>query len=538
MTREKVDFAIVTALSIERQSIIARLSEVETIQEPDQPLTFYKGFVKIPGSLDNYSVVVIQLLNPGNMEAATATTRLLVRWSPCNVIMVGIGGGVSGTVELGDVVVADYVHYYEMAKSSPLGDEGRPQQFLSNRLLYDRAKACEATDWKSDIGVERPDAKSGHALPVARFGPIGSGEKVIANCEIMQKLLHYCPKMLAVGMEGAGVGRAVISEQPSPGFMEIRGISDFADPQKNDEWHDYAANAAASFAIGLLRSRPVEPVSLQELSAESDESPLFVLCLQSLRLISADELPPSLPPTLKHREIEVLSLDFTDLVQEVDGLPCPQKAAQRLTDPAEELTAALARRRDAQLVFHGLAHIPLAVLTGKMVTDRQPVLLFDYHPSATPPSWRWPNGYEYPQMEIYGAPKQEISTLGIVFLRVSVSYRVETRHTGRIGLQPLLEIDLRVPQPVQGIVRSQKQVSEYGREFRRILDLISDKITNCEAIHLFYAGPVALAFHLGQQISGNIHPNVVVWNFRGQQFEWGIDINEAVRCKPCIIWPK
>ncbi|MGO9571872.1 MAG: SAVED domain-containing protein [Desulfomonilaceae bacterium] len=222
---------------------------------------------------------------------------------------------------------------------------------------------------------------------------------------------------------------------------------------------------------------------------------------------------------LRSRKIERLSLDFTDLVVDVDRLHSPQAAVRRLADPRGELVAALARRRDAQLVFHGLAHIPLTVLAGKLVTDRQPVLLFDYHPSATPPNWHWPDDTDYPQMRILREPRKRISRPGIVFVTVSVSYPVTAQHTSGIGLQPLAEIDLRVPQPERGIVRSQQQVLEYGRKFRRILDLISDKIPNCEAVHLFYAGPVALAFHIGQQISENIHPKVIVWNFRGR-YEW------------------
>jgi hypothetical protein len=49
-------------------------------------------------------------------------------------------------------------------------------------------------------------------------------------------------------------------------------------------------------------------------------------------------------------------------------------------------------------------------------------------------------------------------------------------------------------------------------------------------IHLFYAGPVSLAFHLGQQISENIHPPVIVWNYRREQgYNWAVDLLRACR---------
>lgn len=58
----------------------------------------------------------------------------------------------------------------------------------------------------------------------------------------------------------------------------------------------------------------------------------------------------------------------------------------------------------------------------------------------------------------------------------------------------------------------------------------------CRRVHLFYAGPMALAFHLGQQISENIHPPVVVWNY-SRRYEWGIDLAAAVSGEPCVVLP-
>ncbi len=86
-------------------------------------------------------------------------------------------------------------------------------------------------------------------------------------------------------------------------------------------------------------------------------------------------------------------------------------------------------------------------------------------------------------------------------------------------------------------MRSEEQVREYGRTFRRVLDLIAQRYSAVQRIHIFYAGPVALAFHLGQQISENIHPAVTVWNFR-QEYSWGIDLSAASLGEPCVVRPQ
>lgn len=113
MQAHLIDFAIVTALKIERDAVLSRLDEYKVIKEDFEPQVYYHGYVSIPGTTQRYTVVVTMLLDMGNDEAATATTRLLQRWQPVNLFMVGIAGGVRGRVDLGDVVVAKFVFYYQ-----------------------------------------------------------------------------------------------------------------------------------------------------------------------------------------------------------------------------------------------------------------------------------------------------------------------------------------------------------------------------------------------------------------------------------------
>ncbi len=254
------------------------------------------------------------LLGMGNEEAAVATTRVIQRWQPEHVLMVGIAGGVPGKVALGDVVVTDSIYYYEPAKPTPRGEERRPESFVTSRLLYGRAKAYEASEWKGEVDVERPGAvalESG--VPEARFGVIAAGEKVIADKKTLPKLLKANARIIAVAMEGAGLARAALLHNPPPAFLEIRGVCDFADEHKNDNWQPYAANAAAAFIIGLLRSRPISP--LEAKPQEGKTSPVIIMRAQSLRPIAPDELLGAFGNEFKGRDIETIVLDFTDFVR-------------------------------------------------------------------------------------------------------------------------------------------------------------------------------------------------------------------------------
>ena len=86
-----IDFAVVTALKLERDAVLKRLDEGhQTLQEDNEPLTYYYGRVTIPSSGESYTVVVVMLLGMGNEEAAVATTRVIQRWQPEHVLKVGI----------------------------------------------------------------------------------------------------------------------------------------------------------------------------------------------------------------------------------------------------------------------------------------------------------------------------------------------------------------------------------------------------------------------------------------------------------------
>jgi hypothetical protein len=251
---------------------------------------------------------------------------------------------------------------------------------------------------------------------------------------------------------------------------------------------------------------------------------------QSLRPISAEELMPVLDENMKRGQLEFLHLDFTDLVRN-KTLIDPLAAAERVASPRGRLLGELARHADARLVFGGLAAIPPVVLAGHVVTARRDVRLIDFHER----DWSWPgNAGGHPPLQRSTLPKRAIKEPGEVLIRMAISYPVTKADTDPVGLSPRLEIDLSLDEPVRFVVKSEEQTREYGRAFRATLDQLRTVMPRCQRVHLFYAGPMALAFHLGQMISENIHPPVTAWNF-SRAYEWGIDLGAAVVGESCIV---
>lgn len=530
-----VDFGIITALPIERDAVRRRLEGVVSRQFDGDPHTYYEGRLSIPETGDTYLVVLVMQLGMGNAEAATAAAKLVECWHPAYVVMVGIAGGVRGKVNAGDVVVGELSYYYEPAKQTGTGEQRRGKQFPCSRILYGRARAYDAADWHKDLEEERPALGATSLQPTVHFGPIAAGEKVVANKRFLDRLRKDCPQLLAVAMEGAGVALAVSDSATE--WIEIRGISDYADETKSDDdWRGYAADAAAAFFVGFLRTRPV-PQAGAALTQEIPGRPLLVICAQSLRTIGPEEIIGALAPDERERPREFVSLDFTDLV--VDRVVTdPGEAACRLADPAGGLMTALARRAEVDFAFQGLCHIPFAMLAGHLVSDRQSVALYDFHPTVSN-TWKWPdnNSATYPELRTSGTEALTQATREVI-LTVSTSYAANEEAARRLTVAGTPVIDLTVASPERGIVRSAAQVLAYGRVIRGSLDLIAARSPKCEVIHLCYAGPMALAFHAGQIVSENIHPPLVAWNYRQSEgYEWGINLCSARLRLPCIVRP-
>jgi nucleoside phosphorylase len=221
-------------------------------------------------------------------------------------LLVGIGGGIpskKNDIRLGDVVVGipDGIHggvvEYDLGKESISGFErkgflcqppnewttavvemqsdhlvrpNRISEFLSAMLnTYPQLEFYSRPAPEKDI-LFPPDVihvdgelscgqcDKGHIVTTRSsagskifYGTIASGNKVIKNAEIRDRISQSAGGALCFEMEAAGLNDGFPS-------IIIRGICDYADSHKNDDWHAHAAAVAAACAKELLTY--VEPV--------------------------------------------------------------------------------------------------------------------------------------------------------------------------------------------------------------------------------------------------------------------------------------
>jgi len=85
-------------------------------------------------------------------------------------------------------------------------------------------------------------------------GPIACSNEVLKD-PIMRDRLRDEFGVKAVEMEGSGIADATWTF--GKGYLVVRGICDYCDSYKNNEWQGYAAVVAAAYTRGLIESMDV-----------------------------------------------------------------------------------------------------------------------------------------------------------------------------------------------------------------------------------------------------------------------------------------
>jgi adenosylhomocysteine nucleosidase len=234
---------IFTALALEHRAVCEELTELTRV-------TTRRGTVfdigQIGGEDLEWRVAVAQV-GTGNLGAAAETTAAIEQFQPDLVMFVGIAGAVSGELQLGSVIVADRVYYYEGGRSDADGWKSRPLAFPTSHRLRQHAMVL-ARDW------------DGSPVVVA---PIAAGEALVGSSrsEVGRRVRQHYNDAVGVDMESAGLYHAAHSAETTA--LAVRGVSDHLDDKlPNTDVHSQpeAARGAARFAIALLRTATTETI--------------------------------------------------------------------------------------------------------------------------------------------------------------------------------------------------------------------------------------------------------------------------------------
>ena len=172
--------------------------------------------------------------------------------------MCGICAGVKDKVNLGDVLLADPAWDFQSGKRVKDKKNNAfsisPHQLHVSSLVRSHVQQLRNDQaLLSQIAVNFGSDAPGMTRLVV--GPVASGSAVLADGEVINeiKLLHR--DLVGVEMEGYGLYAAAhAASEPKPLAFSLKGVCDFADPDKANHAQRYAAYASAQ-VLRLLMER-------------------------------------------------------------------------------------------------------------------------------------------------------------------------------------------------------------------------------------------------------------------------------------------
>lgn len=258
------DVAIVNALLPENEKVRASFGADgwQVVEFPsDHSTTFYtKTVVNDRG--ERIRIVTCYALQMASTASAALTAKLLYYFRPRYLFMTGIAAAVDrNDANLGDILVAKKV--WDGASGKIKTDEGGNLIFYPDyhELPLDADMQAIVMRLKSDRhllnNIEQSYAYEA-GKPDTRLqlhlGPMASVPAVLSSKEEVKKIQMHCRKLLGVEMEGFGLFYAASnSTHPRPQYtVLIKSVTDYADPEKSDDYQDYAMFTSAEFAKHII----------------------------------------------------------------------------------------------------------------------------------------------------------------------------------------------------------------------------------------------------------------------------------------------
>mgnify|MGYP001791362163 CR=1 FL=1 len=253
-TEVLIDFAIITAIEIERKAVCEAFQMKDNHRVRKGSRVYWRNRIELQNGVF-YEIVVAQLPDMSNVEAALMASDMIREWQPQAMLMVGIAGAARQNQQLGDLIIARDIYYYERGKETANGKMAEPIMYRADATLWSRVTSIP--EWNEPIPVARPDKTQ--VPPKIFYDAIASGEKVISDARVRDEIATNHRKIMAFEMEGYGISAAAWQNSDKVRHLVIRAICDFADSSKNSEWHPYAASVAAGYAKHFLLDKPLEP---------------------------------------------------------------------------------------------------------------------------------------------------------------------------------------------------------------------------------------------------------------------------------------
>jgi nucleoside phosphorylase len=270
------DVVIITAIYSEYEQVIKLIQNgsIPPYKDPSRT-TYFQGELQLIE--DKKLKVLVACANQmGMTSAASLASKLISRFTPRLVAMVGIAAGISG--EIGDIMIPDILWDYGSGKSTLetktkfgfyKSDEEKftPYRFpitIKQDLIAQLIRITRETDINHrvfELGNELTFEGKKQNLNT-HIGPFVSGSAVIANDKILAQIKNQDGKLVGFDMEAFAITYAcnVSDITPQPIALILKSVSDYGNKKKShpdkEKHQEYAAFTSANMLILLITRHP------------------------------------------------------------------------------------------------------------------------------------------------------------------------------------------------------------------------------------------------------------------------------------------
>jgi nucleoside phosphorylase len=215
------------------------------------------------------SVVICCQSGAGNDAAALMAERIINRWNPKAIFLMGICAGRKGKCKIGDVVTPRVIVDDNEGVMEAKGRLGRPNIYPPPHAMVQQLQNFRPdsvrSEWISNLKrlmeVPKPAPKKKKLYrklvsesPSHFEAAIYSSDLLLRDGEFLEKQSVTLHQQIRIGeMEAAGFSTACNARTPVVPWFVVRGVSDFGDEFKDDAFHKWAAYAAATYLYSLIK---------------------------------------------------------------------------------------------------------------------------------------------------------------------------------------------------------------------------------------------------------------------------------------------
>lgn len=255
LNRLKVDAVFITAVDDEYNALDSLPIEWKDLElENDSGIYGIGTYKTLNGQVKR--ILKAKLPNMGIAAATYSTTTIINKFQPETVIMVGICGGRCGEVQLGDLIIADVSWDYASGKIKDKSEGGfellpQPHQINIKPMIKSFVQKNEGLihDIYKKWNLDKHQSKSSNL----KIGALASGASVISSEDFYEQIIFpQHRKFLGIDMESYGVYFACENSNDQIKFISIKAVSDLANVEKDDTYHEYCSYISSMFAYKLL----------------------------------------------------------------------------------------------------------------------------------------------------------------------------------------------------------------------------------------------------------------------------------------------